>query len=268
DEDEDEDYGLNMTVWNDNSWDVLVFTQQWPVTTCYHWREQDPTHDCTLPQKKEFWTIHGVWPTKVGHFGPNFCNNSAKFDEHQLQTILDSLNTYWPDLEGASSQDWLWKHEWLKHGTCASLLDALNGELKYFGQGLKWREEYTIANILDAAGIHPDSNNSVVTINQALVRGLGKNPSIHCLFDGKHDISYLAEIRLCFNKSLELINCDGINRDVMAVHFQDGTVNTNCHISSPVHYPSVLPPLLRKQPWKFPVVDFYKLLQFLMWFTF
>lgn len=268
DSNEDEYLYMNELESEAHDWDVLIFTQQWPVTTCYHWREQDPSHECLLPQKKEFWTIHGIWPTKLEQFGPNFCNKSAEFNPDQLQAILDRMNTYWPDLEGASSQDWLWKHEWLKHGTCAALLEELDDELKYFGQGLKWREKFIMSRFLDDAGIHPDSNSTVIALNNAIVRGLGKNPSIHCLYDGKHGISYLSEIRICFNKSLELIDCDGVKLgDVKPINYPGGTVNTNCHIGSPVHYPSLVPTLQRKEEWKFPLVNVYKLLQFLMWFT-
>lgn len=268
DSNEDEYLYMNELESDAHDWDVLIFTQQWPVTTCYHWREQDPSHECLLPQKKEFWTIHGIWPTKLEQFGPNFCNKSAEFNPDQLQAILDRMNTYWPDLEGASSQDWLWKHEWLKHGTCAALLEELDDELKYFGQGLKWREKFIMSRFLDDAGIHPDSNSTVIALNNAIVRGLGKNPSIHCLYDGKHGISYLSEIRICFNKSLELIDCDGVKLgDVKPINYPGGTVNTNCHIGSPVHYPSLVPTLQRKEEWKFPLVNVYKLLQFLMWFT-
>lgn len=251
-----------------NGFDVIIFTQQWPVTTCYHWREEDPSRECTLPQKKEFWTIHGIWPTKLGQFGPNFCNRSAEFNPDVLQGILDRMNTYWPDLEGASSEDWLWKHEWLKHGTCAAALEELDDELKYFGQGLKWREKFIMSRVLDAAGIHPDSNNTVIALNNAIVQALGKNPSIHCLYDGKHSISYLSEIRICFDKSLELIDCDGVKfGDLVSIKYPGGKVNTNCHIGSPVHYPSLVPPVVRKEQWKFPLVNFYKLLSFIMWFT-
>ncbi|XP_032599151.1 ribonuclease Oy [Drosophila grimshawi] len=270
DEDDDDDYSLyaNDLGKDAQSFDVLIFTQQWPVTTCYHWREQDPSHECTLPQKKEFWTIHGIWPTKWGQIGPNFCNKSAEFDPDQLQAILDRLNTYWLDLEGDAPQDDLWKHEWLKHGTCAAVLTELDNELKYFGQGLKWRQKYVISDVLDAAGIHPDSDNTIIVLNNALVRGLGKNPSIHCLYDRKHSISYLSEIRICFNKSLELIDCDGVKLvDVVAIKYPGGTVNTNCHVGSPVHYPSLVPPVQRKEDWKLSLVNVYKLLQFLMWFT-
>lgn len=261
------DFGIEKRQ-QDHNWDILIFTQQWPVTTCYHWREENPDQECTLPQKKEFWTIHGIWPTKLNQIGPSFCNNSATFDVDKLDPISDRLETFWPDLKGASSQEWLWKHEWQKHGTCAMLISQLNDELKYFAQGLTWREDYIMSRILDASDIHPDSNNTVSAINNAIVKALGKNPSIHCLYDGKHGISYLSEIRICFNKSLELIDCDGVKQgDAVTIGYPGGTITTNCHIDRVVHYPSLLPPLQRKRDWKFPLVNVYKLLQFLMWFT-
>ncbi|XP_037933658.1 ribonuclease Oy [Teleopsis dalmanni] len=254
----------------DNEWDVLIFTQQWPVTTCYHWREEDKSHECKLPDNKEFWTIHGIWPTKLGQIGPSFCNKSADFDLDQLEKIEAQLETFWPTIHDDSDADYLWKHEWLKHGTCAALLEKLNNELKYFSQGLNWRDEYLISNILADSGIHPDSNNTVVALQTALIKGLGRNPTIHCIYDNKRDISYLDEIRICFNKSMDLVDCDGvIPGDAVSIDYPGGTVITNCHISKPVNYPSIVPPLERKQAekWKFPVVNMYKLLQFIMWFT-
>ncbi|XP_067645135.1 ribonuclease Oy [Eurosta solidaginis] len=266
----DEDFSIENEEEANHDFDLLIFTQQWPVTTCYHWREEDSTHACILPTKKEFWTIHGVWPTKLGHMGPSFCNKSAGFDLDQLKVILDNLETYWPTIDGQQQLGYFWKHEWLKHGTCAAALEELNNELKYFEKGLAWRDQYLMSNILGNAGIHPDSNSTVVALQTALVKSLGKNPSIHCLYDNKRDVSYLEEIRICFDKQLELTDCDGVlPGDAVSINYPGGTVITNCHISKPIHYPSNVPPLLREQEekWKFPVVNTYKLLQFIMWFT-
>ena len=41
-------------------WDSLVFTVQWPITTCIKWKEGAAAHTCLLPEK-HLWTIHGVW---------------------------------------------------------------------------------------------------------------------------------------------------------------------------------------------------------------
>ncbi|CAD7079788.1 unnamed protein product [Hermetia illucens] len=250
----------------DHEWDVLIFTQQWPVTACFHWIEENHKHSCSLPNKKEFWTIHGIWPTKYGTVGPSFCNKSAEFDMKQIEPIEDALKEFWPSVEADFAIQHLWEHEWLKHGTCAASLVELDNERRYFEQGLNWRDKYLVSNMLGAAGIHPDSSNTVIALQNALKKTLEKNPSIHCVYDHETQTSYLAEIRICFNKTLGLIDCDGVPGSHIAIDYPGGKVITNCHISKPVQYPSVVPPIPPKS-WKFPFVNLYKLLNFVMWFT-
>lgn len=74
---------------------MLIFTQVWPVTGCISWMEQGHSHTCTLPSPKEFWTIHGVWPTRFGTVGPAFCNSSATFDVDALRPFEDQLKQFW-----------------------------------------------------------------------------------------------------------------------------------------------------------------------------
>lgn len=255
-----------------SSWDMLIFTQQWPITSCYDWEKKGKSHKCLLPSEIEFWTIHGIWPTRKGEIGPNFCNKSAEFDVDKLQPIMDDLEEYWPNIHNDSEEDSLWKHEWLKHGTCALELPDLNNEVKYFDKGINWRQEYLISDMLGHYGIHPGSNNTVVNIHQAIVSTLDKNPSIHCIYDQKTNVSFLSEIRICFDRELNLIHCDGAKLDFKSIKVSgDRTVNTNCHVSYPVYYPSAVPPVRTvrapAKDWLKPVVNIYKLINFIMWLT-
>lgn len=84
---------------NNHKFDVLIFTQQWPVTTCIEWKDQNPQHSCLLPSPKEMWTIHGVWPTLLGTIGPSFCNKTAVFDPTQLAPFEDQLEQFWINIE-------------------------------------------------------------------------------------------------------------------------------------------------------------------------
>lgn len=43
-----------------NAWDSLIFTVQWPVTTCLMWKESGRNHSCILPDR-DTWTVHGIW---------------------------------------------------------------------------------------------------------------------------------------------------------------------------------------------------------------
>lgn len=268
-DDDDDDIDLSSPTSKD--WDILIFTQSWPVTTCFHWKEENKNNKCNLPTTKEIWTIHGIWPTKLDTFGPNFCNNSAKFDISKLEPIVDQLYLFWPNIENGTEYDSLWQHEWQKHGTCAASNEKLNDELKYFSQGIHWHSGFFMSDVLEKSGIYPGSNNTISALSSAVVNALGKNPSIHCLYDSKTDISYLAEIRICFDKSLQLVDCDGVRFGQVSFDYPMVKVNTNCHISKPIYYPSNVAPMeqqnRKKSSWKFPIVDIYKLVQFLIWCT-
>ncbi|XP_055373082.1 ribonuclease Oy [Condylostylus longicornis] len=253
---------------NQSEWDVLIFTQQWPVTTCIHWMEENENNKCDLPTQEEFWTIHGIWPTKYETTGPSYCNQSAEFDITKIYAIEDKLKLFWPNIEEGMGTDSLWRHEWDKHGTCAASDENLSDEFKYFNQGLKWRNSFNMSEILGNAGIHPDSNNTVINILNALKRTLNKNPSIHCVYDRHKDLSLLSEIRICFDKALNLIDCDQITGSHIAIDYPGGKLITNCHISKPVVYPSRLPSKANnKTKYKFNFLEAFKLLNFIMWLT-
>lgn len=253
-----------------HEFDLLIFTQQWPVTTCLEWMESSKSHSCKLPSPKEIWTIHGVWPTRFGTIGPAFCNKSAKFDLDELKPFMDQLEQFWINVEKGQS---LWKHEWMKHGTCAAVLPQLSNENKYFGQGLSWLQQYSMSSILQKGGIVPDQNQTLIAIHKAVVGALNKNPSIHCVHDAHTDEMYLSEIRICFNKTLALVDCDGVvgNTEV-AIDYPGGKLITNCDLFKQIQYPSVVPPTRIKEhqmrtEWTFPFVNVYKLLELIQWAT-
>lgn len=41
-----------------HDWDILIFTQHWPLTVCLQWKESLPQHSCIL---RNIWTVHGIW---------------------------------------------------------------------------------------------------------------------------------------------------------------------------------------------------------------
>lgn len=159
----------------------------------------------------------------------------------------------------------------MKHGTCASILDELDTENKYFGQGLAWLQQFTMTGILAKANIIPDQQYHFDDIYNGIKKILNRNPSIHCVHEKQTGDIYLAEIRICFNKQLELVDCDGVLS-------QSNVFNTDTcnHNNQTIHYPSVVPKYLlngkdgetTKPVWKFPWINLYKLIQIIKWFTF
>ncbi|ETN60942.1 ribonuclease t2 [Anopheles darlingi] len=224
--------------------DLLIFTQRWPITACYEWREHNKDHICGLPSPNIVWTIHGIWPTKINTIGPAFCNKSAIFDVSQLSSIESQLEEHWLNVEKNKPTDSLWEHEWLKHGTCAAeTIEQLNTELKYFGQGLSWLEKYSVGSGFAAGGnIQPGLNYSLATLNKALYSFYGKDLAIECYHDSKTHLQILNEIRICFNKQLELTDCDGIvGLERQATRGGAGTIISNCNAAKPILYPDTVP---------------------------
>lgn len=254
----------------EHDWDLLIFTQHWPVTVCLQWKEKEEQHTCVFPPEKNIWTIHGIWPTKLGTRGPEFCNSSLHFDLNSLQPIRQQLDQYWINVYNGTESA-LWKHEWQKHGTCAASLPDLDTELKYFSKGLLWLEAYGMDHILPKGGIKMDyaEGFSAQEFSDAIRSVLGVDPDIQCVED-KGNV-YLFEIRLCFNKELAITDCDGIK-----MKSSTGSLITNCPNDKPIFYPSKLPSPLQakeisyshyavKSQWPLRLL---KVIQFLQWFTF
>ncbi|XP_058815834.1 ribonuclease Oy [Topomyia yanbarensis] len=226
----------------DPDFDLLIFTQRWPITTCYEWREKSASNICGLPSPKNIWTIHGIWPTKRNTIGPSFCNKTAVFNVTELGKIEQQLEQFWINVEKNRPYDSLWRHEWLKHGTCAAaVLSQLNTENKYFGQGLTWLQQHSMADVLNEGGIIPGVNHTVFEIHKVLTDRLQKNVAIECYHDKETKSQYLNEIRICFNKSLELADCDGILFEEVAIDYPAGKVITNCNLNKPIVYPTSVP---------------------------
>ncbi|XP_055639295.1 ribonuclease Oy [Toxorhynchites rutilus septentrionalis] len=222
--------------------DLLIFTQRWPITSCYEWREQSASHICGLPSPKNIWTIHGIWPTKLNTIGPSFCDKSATFNVTALQSIEQQLEQFWINVEKNKPYDSLWRHEWLKHGTCAAaVLTQLNTENKYFGQGLSWLQQHSMADVLTEGGITPGGNYTVIGIHKVLIDRLQKDVAIECYHDSETKQQFLNEIRVCFSKELELTDCDGILFKDVAIDYSAGKIITNCYLNKSVMYPATVP---------------------------
>lgn len=84
--------------------DVLIFTQRWPITGCVQWMNEGAHNECTLPSQKDIWTIHGIWPTKYHSMGPEFCNRTTIFDIDTLKPLLAQLKQFWLNVEKGTAQ--------------------------------------------------------------------------------------------------------------------------------------------------------------------
>lgn len=270
--------------WRKNdSFDILIYTQSWPNTVCLLWEEKATSNICYLPQDNQTWTIHGIWPTKLGTIGPAFCNKSIHFNASLLAPIKPELEKLWSDIYRGRNHYDLWKHEWTKHGSCAVVLPGLNSELKYFSQGLIWQHQYNMEKVLAAGNIFPSTDDNLFNVQTmwlSIKTVLGKNPAIECIHDPKSGLDYLMEIRICFTKELQLTDCDGIKsghrHHTYHTRFWTADPITNCPLDKNIVYPSKVPSpervfqvsrYLIKDNNESSLVSYLKTISFLNWMT-
>lgn len=234
-------------------WDYLLFTQHWPATVCLQWKAEGKGHSCALP-KESMWTVHGLWPTKTNTKGPSFCNSSLPFDEEALTPIVSQLEELWINIDVPTSPYSFWRHEWEKHGTCAAQLACMNKEVLYFKQGLTLQQNYDLYGALAKAGFTEGKLYSTNQIRKAVKDQFGKMPEVHCYKDENSGRSYLFEVRLCFDKQIEIIDCPK-------------AMSTNCP-STPVVYPNLQEVGKRfevKGKW---LLDLLRIVRWIQWITY
>lgn len=193
----------------DNHFDVLIFTQHWPYTTCLDWEEK--RHGSCSKIGRPAWSVHGLWPTQFHRIAPSFCNASWPFDVNVLADIRGDMDTYWPDIELRDVPNSLWDHEWSKHGTCAvGQVDGVSSEEQYFHTGCRLARENPVSDWLTEAGISPSDTQRqpLEGVWQAVLAGAGTRPHIDCeKIDGQ---VYIKEVKVCYKKNLVRVDCDGI----------------------------------------------------------
>lgn len=183
-----------------------------------------PPNKCNVP-KHDHWTIHGIWPNKHRQKKPAFCRRDLTFRVSELDNIRDELEIKWLSVSDKNPEKF-WKHEYLKHGTCAVVLNSMNTIEKYFRKGLELNYLYNIKYMLDKSNIIPGRRYSISQILTALNRELGVSPQVTCIRD-KEKNQYIEEVRICFDKELRPISCK--------IHV---TYETNCDTRKLVEYPS------------------------------
>lgn len=87
-------------------------------------------------------TIHGLWPNYKDGGWPEFCDSENTFDESKIEDLKEQMEEEWPSFMGNNDDAVFWKHEWEKHGTCAT--DVLPDEHKYFKTVLKLHYRYNL----------------------------------------------------------------------------------------------------------------------------
>lgn len=187
--------------------DYFNLALQWPATYCRN------THKCCKQSgccresgPPQYFTIHGLWPDYNDGSWPSCCSKS-NFDMHEISTLRNELDKYWPTLSCGSPSTChghkgsFWAHEWEKHGTCAS--PVTHDEYNYFLTTLNLYFKYNVTEVLSEAGYTPSNSEKYPLggIVTAIENAFHQSPTIQCSGDA------IGEIHLCFYKDFKPRDC-------------------------------------------------------------
>jgi len=198
---------------NNADFDLFVYAQVWMFAICRVANFEQPG-SCIVPEGVNNWTVHGLWPSSLTqHLEPHDCDKSDPFVESKVASIRERLEHQWPNVFVSESITSLWEHEWSKHGTCAKDVEATDGELKYFSTSLDFLQKFPINKYLQESGIEQsnDKTYTLSAITEAIHKVTKTKIQPHCnhINERGQDTYYLADIRICVDKSLTLIDCEG-----------------------------------------------------------
>ncbi|XP_077522877.1 ribonuclease Oy-like [Amblyomma americanum] len=179
----------------------FTFSLQWSSGVCNAGHEK-----CIKEKERSFWTIHGLWPSS-NTSDPQFCNRTLQYNATVLSPLVPQLDLYWPSVSEDNNK--FWKHEWLKHGTCATMVPRLKGLYKFFNTTLNIYLQHNITEYLRSSGVVPTSERTYTLqeIKDALHHDIREAANFVCHYSKKYAAPVLAEIRFCLDRGLQPINC-------------------------------------------------------------
>lgn len=183
-------------VWDRSSdgveqFDYYTVAYQWPRTF-----QEINNLDYVL---RNYWTIHGFWPSRTKGVHPTYCNNNAFNWDIIPQNVKDRMQNLWPNLKDGDHRQF-WKYQWEKHGTCSGMVIG-----EYFARAIELSEEYKFMQSLSENDITPSHDYYISAIENTIRKLTGWWPTIVEVYVNGYP--WLFQIHICFNLTYNVIDC-------------------------------------------------------------
>eukprot|EP00128_Syssomonas_multiformis_P003129 Colp12_sorted_trinity150504_noHs@25457 len=189
----------------DFSFDYMLLVQQWPVTQCL-----DTRRSCFIDTVVKGYTLHGLWPNRNSGSWPQYCYG-LEFNAKKIVDLVPRLDVQWPNLFNDTDKTNFWKHEYERHGSCASVIPDLADEFKFFSKVLDLHLQVNIRKVLRAAGIESGKDGYYPKdfINP-LKEAFGAEPILYCGHPSKETTQVLQQIAFCMDKQFNIFECNDV----------------------------------------------------------
>lgn len=207
---------VDYSAGHSNEYKFFDMVRQWTPNTCYL-----SSHKCKhlIPQIKDVWTIHGLWPSlDAKHYPADCAGSTCHFNTSSIADLLPMMHVEWPtDYSGGDTK--FWNHEYCKHGTCCT--DVLPTQHDFFSKALELHHLYNVEQALAVAGIVPDLHvtYTMEQLRQAVETSFGVKEAVFwCRSVKDNGISkqLLFQISICFTKGFDVMDCPKVKPPLCA----------------------------------------------------
>lgn len=175
----------------------FIFVLQWLPGKCF-----DDT-PCNTSNFKPYWTIRGLWMEDT------YCRAHPQIYNHLDKLDVNQMNELWPTAIVNRSAVDNWNYQWLKYGTCGRRHYAVNSIRKYFQRVLELYKRINLDDILKSNKLTPKKSGLYKRAD--FEKALGKRlDDVHITLVCRtiNGVSVLEEIRICFDYTFALRDCD------------------------------------------------------------
>ncbi|XP_061084424.1 ribonuclease T2 [Conger conger] len=211
-------------------WSMLILTHHWPQTFCY-------MEHCETDV--DYWSLHGLWPNKGFT-----CNSTWHFNASLIEDLMPLMRKWWPDLLNPtdSAATGFWKHEWMKHGTCAAQAETMNSEHKYFSKALELYSRLNLDGTLKSHNIVPsETYYSLDEIERAINSSYHVKPKIQCVQPATGEqMQILGQLEICFDSEFNLVDCHRSGGSISLPSQPNGSTGYRvCDPAIKIYYPPI-----------------------------
>ncbi|GKT29848.1 Ribonuclease T2-like protein [Aduncisulcus paluster] len=209
-------FSVSAEAANSTSFEMFLFETFWPQTIC---PTSDRDSSCWLNPCTNSFTIHGNWPENSDRSYPENCGGTS-WDENLIMDLYNDLIVNWPDYNSSEGKDgcnssfidakkthhvdYLWEHEFNKHGTCAIAgdPDVFGDEHDYMSETLYLLQVLNLEGMMNQAGYTAGDSDLVYDdVMDQLANLYGSKVSLKC------QSNELFGINACFDLNLNMIDC-------------------------------------------------------------
>lgn len=179
---------------SDYNFDYYELALRWPASECF---------EKSCLKYTDMWCIHGMWPTLWNNHWPQDCCFERTFNVKNLEPIVSQLEKCWQNLMPDQTYDSLWRHEWMKHGTCTKM-----HQFNYFNKALDLYNSFAVGKWLTDHSIvaSNDVTYSLKSIHDAIDESFGHKVQLKCIHVNEY--SLIDQILICLDKtSFSPIDC-------------------------------------------------------------